>query len=213
MPEQSPRLDLFKWTCFGAAILFAGALFWMLSDLKTKLTASVDRARTTIEDAKETIAVVNGQLPLILAETKQSTQTLARLADDVELMKSIAGVNDQSNNRGVRSLALYAEELQSILAEHTEGQASVILIEEVFGSDLKEVEPTEEFLVGLNKEMLLTILPFAKSKQEILYRATYSGPPRRKPYFIKFPDQEPINLQEFLKSKHPASAELPQFEP
>lgn len=89
----------------------------------------------------------------------------------------------------------------------------MILIEEVFGSGLKKTDTAEEFLVGLNKEMVAVILPLAKSKQEILYRACHSGPPRRKPFHIQFPDEEPVTLEEFIQRYHAESAELPPYQP
>ena len=67
-------------------------------------------------------------------------------------------------------------------------------------------------ILGLNKEMIALILPVAKSKQEILYRATHSGPPRRKPFYLQFPGAEPVTLGQFIKQHHAESASLPAYE-
>ena len=60
--------------------------------------------------------------------------------------------------------------------------------------------------------MISLILPLSKSRQEVLYRATHSGPPRRKPYYIRFPDDEPVKLEEYIRRHHPESAALSAYE-
>lgn len=212
MPENSMSSGLFRWACFGAAAVFGVALLYLVWDLKRDVTASLDAAQETIGEANAAVAVVNQELPQIVKEVKRGSETLSGVAKDVELIKSVAGIQaDQT--RGVRGLAVYANEVQQVLASQTEGQNATIMIEEIFGSDLKDVESAEEFLVGLSKEMVAIILPLAKSNQEILYRVCHSSPPRRKPFFIRFGDAEPVRLEEFLKKHHPASAALPEYNP
>jgi hypothetical protein len=120
-------------------------------------------------------------------------------------------LNAEQSKEGFRGLATYADEVQKLLADETEGKGVQILKEKVIGKKLEVVEPMEEFLVGLSKEMVTLVL-LAKSKQEILYRACHSGPPRRKPFFVQFPGEEPVAMEEFLKARHPESAALPEFE-
>lgn len=202
---------MFKWACFGLAVLFGMAILALLYDLKRDVTASLETARTTASEANQAVGTVNARLPEILAEVKAGTKALSRVADDVELIRSVAGIQDETKHN-LRGLATYADEIQRVLASEAADRNAVILIEEVFGSDLKEVETLEEFLVGLNKEMVSLILPLSKSREEVLYRATYSGPPRRKPYYIRFPDAEPVKLEDFIKQHHPESAALPVYE-
>ena len=83
--------------------------------------------------------------------------------------------------------------------------------EKVIGKKLEVVESADEFLVGLSKEMVTLVL-FAKSKQEILDRACHTRRPRRTPFYLKFPNQEPVLLEAFIRANHPASAELPAIE-
>lgn len=202
---------MFKWVCFGTALLFGIALLVLLYDLKRDVTSSLETGRTAVTEANQAVATVNARLPEIVAEVRAGTETLSQVADDVELIRSIAGIRDDESRHNLRSLATYADEIQKILTTQAADRNAVILIEEVFGSDLKEVETVEEFLVGLNKEMVSLILPLSKSRQEVLYRATYSGPPRRKPYYIRFPDAEPAKLEDFIKQHHPESAALPSY--
>ena len=203
---------MFKWVCLVAALIFGTAILWIVYDLKRDVTTSIAEVQIAVKEANEAVATVNENLPAIVEEVKKGTETLSGLAQDVELIKSVAGVQNTESSRGIRSLATYADEIQTVLADETEGKEAEIWIEEVFGSDLKRRETVEEFRVGLNKEMVAIILPLAKSKQEILYRACRSGPPRRVPFFIKLPDSEPVTLEVFIKQHHEESASLPAFD-
>ncbi|MGY8768013.1 MAG: hypothetical protein ACKVH8_06195 [Pirellulales bacterium] len=209
---SKPSSNSFRWICFGTAVIFGMVLLVLIWDLKQNVNASLNQAQQTISEANEAIKVVNQKLPEIVDEVKKGTATLSSVAEDVELIKSVAGIQS-GQDRGVRSLAIYADEVQQTLIDQTADMEATILIEEIFGSDLKEVESIDEFLVGLNREMVAVILPLAKSKQEVLYRICRSSPPRRKPFFIQLGDAEPVSLEEFLKKHHPESAALPVYEP
>ncbi len=203
---------MFKWTCLSAAILFGIVILWLVYDLKRDVTASIDTANVTVAEANDVMATVNAKLPEIISEVKKGTETLSDLAEDVELIKSVAGIRNDQKDRGLRGLANYANEIQKVLAESTAEKEAMILIEKIIGTDLKEVETAEEFLVGLSREMIAIILPIARSKQEILYRTCYSMPPRRKPYYIQFSDAEPISLEAFIREHHAESALLPNYQ-
>ena len=214
MPSDSPTptSGAFRWVCFITALLFGIALLALIWDLKRGVSASLAEAQGTITEANEAIAVINEKLPQIVDEVKKGTETLSSVAADVELIKSVAGIQSDQQ-RGVRSLAIYANEIQQVLVDQTADKEATILIEEIFGSDLKEVESVDEFIVGLNREMVAIILPFAKSKQEMLHRICRSSPPRRKPFYIKIGDAEPVSLEDFFKQHHAGSATLPAYEP
>ncbi len=202
---------MFKWVCFGAAAGFGIVTLVFIYQLKTEVTSALASAESAVEDANQAVTTVNDQLPEIIAQVKTGTETLSQLAEDVELIKSVAGVSDGTSDKGIRGLATYADEMQQMLRDRTQGAGATILIQEIFGKDLKEVESIEEFLVGLNKEMFGIILPLAKSRQEILYRATHSRPPRRQPFHIRLPGQEPQRLDDFIRRHHAASASLPAY--
>jgi len=202
---------MFKWTCFASASIFGVVLLVLIVDLKRDVTRALDNANAAVTEANETVATVNGRLPEMMAEVKTGTETLAGLAEDVELIKSLAGLNAEQSKQGFRGLATYADEVQKVLVDQTEGKGVVIMKEKIVGKKLEEVESMEEFLVGLSKEMVTLVL-LAKSKEEILDRACHSRRPRRKPFYLKFPDSEPVPLEEFVRSHHPESAGLPTFE-
>ena len=195
---------MFKWTCFASGAIFGIALLVVILQLKSDVTSAVD-------EANEAVAVVNERLPEIMTEVKTGTKTLAGLAEDVELIKSLAGLSAERSKQGFRGLATYADEVQRVLVEQTEGKGVVVMKEKVIGKKLEEVESMEEFLVGLSKEMVTLVL-IAKSKQEILHKASYAGPPRRKPFHLKFPGEKAILLGSFIKKHHAESAALPNYE-
>lgn len=202
---------MFKWVCFWSAVIFGFVLLVLIVDLKRDVTKSLDTANAAVADANEAVAVVNDRLPEMIGEVKSGTETLAGLAEDVELIKSLAGLNAEQSKQGFRGLATYADEIQKLLNEQTEGKGVKVMKEKVIGKKLEEVESMEEFLVGLSKEMVTLVL-LAKSKQEILHKACYAGPPRRLPFHLKFPGEKAIPLLDFIKKHHAESAELPLYD-
>ena len=202
---------MFKWTCFVVATIFGTVLVILIVDLKRGVTKSLDTANAAVTEANTAVTTVNERLPEIIGEVKSGTETLAGLAEDVELIKSLAGLNAERSKQGFRGLATYADEVQKVLEEQTAGKGVVVMQEKVIGKKLVVVETAEEFLVGLSKEMVTLVL-LAKSKQEIFHRACHSGPPRRNPFYLKFPEQEPVLMEEFLREHHAESAGLPAFE-
>jgi uncharacterized protein (UPF0335 family) len=203
--QSSPT---FKWACLSTAIVFGLIILYLIVDLKRDVTDSLQAAQQAVTKANDALETVNGELPTIVGEVKKGTETLSGLAEDVKLLKSVVGI--EKNDRGLRGLASYADEIEQILAEATEGKDAKMKIESVIGSSLKDVESAGEFLVGLNKEIVL-ILALAKSKEEVLWRICHSGLPRRKPFYIQFADEEPVLLEAFLRETHPESSELPQY--
>ena len=92
-------------------------------------------AQAAVSDANQAVSTVNEKLPQIIVEVKKGTETLSALAEDVELIKSVAGVRSEQSERGMRGLATYADEVQKVLADQAADQGATILIEEIFGSD------------------------------------------------------------------------------
>jgi hypothetical protein len=204
------KTAMFKWSCLVGAIIVSIVLLILVADLKNDVTRALDTANAAMVEANEAVAVVNEQLPEMIGEVQTGTETLAGLAEDVELIKSLAGLNAEQSKQGFRGLATYADEIQKVLVEQTEGREVSIMREKVIGTKLEVVESMEEFLVGLSKEMVTLVL-LAKSKQEILHKACHSGPPRRKPFYLLFPGEEPVLLEEFVRKHHPESADLPTY--
>lgn len=209
MTDQEPS-SIFRWACLASACVLASVVIYLIVDLKRDVTRSLSSAEQALSKANETLATVNRELPTIVGEVKKGTGTLSQVSEDIKLLKSVVGI--EKNERGLRGLASYADEIQRVLLEYSDGKDAVILIEEVFGKDLKTVESAEEFLVGLNKEMVV-ILAVSKSKQEVLWRATRSGIPRRMPYFIQRGDEAPKKLSDVIRAMHEPSSVLPEYKP
>jgi hypothetical protein len=188
---------MFKWTCLSVAVVFGVVLLVLIVDLK--------------RDVTEPVQTINAQLPEIIGEVKSGTETLAGLAKDVELLKSLAGLGAQQSKEGFRGLATYADEVQKMLVDQTEGKGVEVLKEKLIGKKLEVVELMEEFLVGLSREMVTLVL-LAKSKEEILDKACHARRPGRKPFYLKFPGEEPVLLEDFIRMHHPESAELSKIE-
>ncbi len=207
--RQPQQNDRFKWACLGSAIIFACILMWMIADFKNKMVIALRNAENTVSQVRFSVDKVNHRMPSMLSEIHTTSRTLKGLADDVELIKEVAGVGEEAKDRGIRSLAVYVREVQDLLQQKSEDSNATVLIEEVVGSDLKEVDTLKAFLVGVNKEMLV-ILTLSNSNEETLYRICHSGI-RRKPYYIQLENEDPIKLEDYIRQHHPESRELPVF--
>lgn len=201
---------MFKWACLANAIIFGLVVLYMIHDLKRDVTGSLESAQQAVSKANVALETVNGKLPTIVSEVKKGTETLSGLAEDVKLLKSVVGI--EQDDRGLRGLANYADQVQRALGDATDGKDATIKVEAVIGKSLKDVESAGEFQVGLNKEVIY-ILAVAKSKEEVLWRVCHGSLPRRTPYYIAFPDAEPVLLDTFIRQIHPESAALPEYTP
>ena len=83
---------MFKWICLSIAVTFGVVLLVLLYELKHDMTMA-------LADANEAVVTVNDRLPEIIGEVKAGTETLAALAEDVELIKSVAGLNAEQADR------------------------------------------------------------------------------------------------------------------
>ncbi len=178
---------MFKWTCLGFALVAFLSLAWLTNDLRTHLQA--------------TAATVNDKLPEILEKTRRSSEILAALAEDVKLLRDLAGVSQQARDR---SLVRYADSLLDLLEA---ADALVGLEKKVFGSGLKETLPAKEWLVGARKEALWQSFR-CKSKQELLAHlcANLYG----SSWWIKAGDAEPQPLEDWFREHHDESRDLPK---
>ncbi len=103
-----------------------------------------DAAKAAVSNANKGLAVVNDRLPEMIDEVKTGTEALAGLAEDVELIKSLAGLNAERSKQGFRGLATYADDLQKALIERSEGKGVIVMKEKLIGKKLEEVESEEE---------------------------------------------------------------------
>ncbi|MCP3980215.1 MAG: DUF948 domain-containing protein [bacterium] len=189
---------MFKWVCYVTSVVFGVAIVFLLASLSL-------RANQALQQSNEALTTVNEELPEIVGETKQIAHTLGMLAEDVNGLKELAGVQPRD-----RSLVAYANAILDLVERETAGSAAFIGVPKTLGSGLKDVEPVAEFLVGARREA--TVLVFrAKSPQEVLHRLSHNW--SGKPLMLREEPAGAVTLEEWIRGRHSASAKLPVFEP
>ena len=115
----------FNWICYATAVVFGVAVLALIYGLKSEVTVSLDSAQMAITEANQAIGIVNEKLPDIVAAVNRGSETLSGLAEDVELIKSVAGIRGDQTDQGFRSLLNYADEIQKavlVIAFHQRRQ-------------------------------------------------------------------------------------------
>ena len=173
-----------------AVLLVALGLFgWMLNDLRVEL--------------KRSAQTVNRDLPVILTNTRQTTDTLAEVSRDIKDLRNLAGVEDAPRDR---TLVAYADGVLD-LVESQEG--AVVGTEKLIGKSLSDPLPAKEWAAGARKEAVWLTFR-AKSKRELLDRLTESK--LGSAWKIQFGDTEPVPLRDWLVENHPETAEVARDE-
>ena len=175
--------EAFKWIALVVATISLGVMIWMVNDVRQEL--------------KRTNAIVTEQLPAILANAKSVGETMARLAKDIDAMRDLAGVGAAKD----KSLAVYADSVLDFLDK----QPGQIGLQKVLGKELKELVPATDWVAGARKEALWLTFR-ASTKAELLDRLgkTKFG----SAWMYAAPNEPPITVIAFLKTKHPESAGL-----
>jgi hypothetical protein len=218
---------MFKWVCLGVAAVFLTAAGWMLNDIRLQVRKSTGIVETAgesvnenlpaiLEKSRQTTDTVSKNLPEVVAKAKASTEALAKnlprvvervdrttevladLAEDVRLLKELAGVNTAVRDK---SLVAYAN---SVLKK-VETSGGVIGLRKAFGAGLKNTRPAAEWVVGARREALFLSL-LVKSKKEMLTRLAKNKFGSH--WYIQVPDQAPVTLLDWLKENHPESKDL-----
>lgn len=174
---------VFKWVCLGLAAAAAGLVIYLLDDARREL------ARTN--------QVVHEHLPELLANARRASETMARVAKDIESLRDLAGLSAP----GDRALATYADSVLDFLEQQPGG----IGVERLLGKQLKDVIPAADWARDARKEALWLTFR-ARTRAELLERLgkTKLGAP----WYYAPPGGEPVPLIDFLKRQHPDSATL-----
>ncbi|MDB5392122.1 MAG: hypothetical protein JWM11_7768 [Planctomycetaceae bacterium] len=201
---------MFKWICLVTAIIFLGAVGWMINDVRQEIRRSIQEVHETgltineqlppvVDKIRNSADVISESLPEVVERIKKSTETLAELAEDIRQLKELVGV---SNTARDKSLVAYAD---SVLDTIDASKGSIGLKKTFGGSGLKNVLPAREWVVGARKEALfLTVV--AKSKQELLTRLVENKFGSH--WYIQLENQNPVDLIDWLKANHVATGEL-----
>ena len=167
-------------------LLVAFAWFgWMLDDLRRELKRS---ART-----------VNRDLPVILSNTRKTTDTLAEVSRDIKDLRNLAGVEDAPRDE---TLVAYADALLDLIESQ---ENAAVGTEKLIGTDLSDPLSAAEWVAGARKEAVWLTFR-AKSKRELLDRLTESK--FGSPWLIRIGDSEPVPLRDWLAENHPQTAEV-----
>ncbi|MGC1273834.1 MAG: hypothetical protein WBC44_09020 [Planctomycetaceae bacterium] len=172
--------------CAAAVLAIALVAFgWMLNDLRLEL--------------KRSAATVNRNLPVILDNTRKTTETLAEVSSDIKDLRNLAGVQETPRDE---TLVVYADTLLDLIEAQ---QNTTIGTEKLVGQSLSDPLPARDWVAGARKEAVWLTFR-AKSKRELLDRLTESK--FGSPWKIQTGDAEPIALRDWLVENHPVTAEV-----
>lgn len=166
---------MFKWSCFGLAVIAAGALGWMVNDLRTEI--------------KQATVTVNTQLPEILDKTRQTAETVAVLAEDVRQVRDLSGAANIARDK---TLVAYADRVLDMV-EASGG--SIGLKKKLLGSGLKDLTPANQWVVAARKESLWLVLR-ANSRDQLLERLCKNK--FGSAWYIQLPGVEPVPLRDWV---------------
>jgi len=176
----------------GLTVLLAVAVWfgWMLNDLRLEL--------------KRSAQTVHRDLPVILANTRKSTETLAEVSGDIKELRNLAGVEDAPRDK---TLVTYADGLLDLVEAQTGAQVGV---EKLIGKSLSDPLPAKEWVAGARKEAVWLTFR-AKSRAELLDRLTQNR--FGSEWKIQFADEPPQSLRDWLVEHHPPTTEAMAQEP
>jgi hypothetical protein len=181
-PAPIPAPRALSWLYHALAIIAFVILIFLLNDLRREF--------------HRTGETVNRHLPEILEKTRTSTETLARLSEDIRQLRDLAGATDARD----ATLAKYADELLDAIEAATDARIGV---EAIIGTGLKDARPAKEWAADARKEAVYLALT-AGTRQELLERLTKSKFGRD--WLIEErPGTTPVKLGEWLGSKFPAT--------
>ena len=177
-----------KLAAASAAAVFVVVLVvfgWLLNDLRLEL--------------KRSAATVNDNLPVILDNTRKTTETLAEVSRDIKDLRNLAGVQETPRDA---TLVTYADSVLDLIEQQ---EQAMIGTEKLVGTALSDLLPAAEWAAGARKEAVWLAFR-AKSKRELLDRLIENK--FGTPWQIQFADAEPVSLRDWLVQHHPATAEV-----
>src|SRR5687767_2087719 len=148
--SSSPAPRALGWVYHALAILALVVLIFLLNDLRREF--------------HRTGETVNRHLPEILEKTRTSTETLARLSEDIRQLRDLSGATGARD----ATLAKYADELLDAIEAAPDARIGV---EAIIGSSLKDARPAKEWTADARKEAVYLAFA-ATTRQELLDRLT-----------------------------------------
>jgi len=168
---------MFKWACLALAVVATLGLGWVVLDLRAEV--------------KQISATVNANLNEIMVNTRETTDTLAILADDIKQLRDLAGAT--AGTPRDKTLVAYADNLLDLI-EATDGVIG--LSKKMFGEGLKDIVSAQEWAIDARKEALWLTFRVT-SRAELLERLCKNK--FGSAWYIQEPDTEPILLLDWLQ--------------
>lgn len=181
-PPASAAPRALQWAYHALAIVALVVLIFLLNDLRRQFHRTGD--------------TVNEHLPEILEKTRASTETLARLSEDIRQLRDLAG----ATNARDATLAKYADELLDRIEAAGDARIGV---EAIIGSSLKDARPAREWTAEARKEAVYLAFA-AASRDELLERLTKNKFGRD--WLIQESQAAaPVKLSDWLQAKLPTT--------
>jgi len=184
---------VFKWSCFGVAVVFLAIAGWMLNDIRLEVRRAGEVARTTGE-------IVNQHLPEIVAKVKTTTDTVATLANDISQVRKLL-VGDRKPKPGEHLL----EYANSVLDKIEASGGMIGLKPLISGKGPTTPIPAQDWVVKGRREALgLAVLGVTRKQLAIeLGRNWFKAS-----WYIQPKGEKTVPLLDWLKANHPPTREL-----
>jgi hypothetical protein len=210
---------MFKWIALGCGLVVSAVLLWMVNDIRTKTTHSLETANQAVVTANQALNIVNRDLPEIASKTKATAETSAAVAGDVKALRELAGISSGAAND---SFVQYAKQIFFVIEKEAKGgkisigqpgnkpgltsglaktladKAGVpsVITDSVMGQS-KEM-PVEEWLVGARKHSIWLVLS-CNSREQVLKGITNSM--LGTPYFLELDGTKAVPLEDWVKER------------
>lgn len=200
---------MFKWLCFGLAVVFVTAILVMVNDIRVQVHRSAqvvlaaersitDNLPVIVEKTRTTADTISGSLPEVVERVQTATEVMAELAEDIRQLKELAGL---SHNPRDKNLIAYADDVLKTI----EATGGVIGVHNNIRAGLKNTKPVKDWVSGARKEALfLTLLVSTKKDMARRLAKTKLG----FNWYIQPPGKSPKPLLDWLKANHPETKQL-----
>jgi hypothetical protein len=217
---------MFKWVCLAAAVLFLVVATWMLNDLRLEIRRSAEQLQTTaqalhehlptivertrkatdvlaehlpalVEKSKKTTDTLAEHLPDIVTKVHKTTETLADLAEDINQIKKLAGIQNATRDKNLVGFA------DSVLAT-IEASGGAIGLKAPRAGLIKR-KPARDWAASARLEAVYLTATRSSKKDVVLGLAKNIVGLN---WYIQLDGKEAVPLLDWLKTNHAETREL-----
>jgi hypothetical protein len=202
---------MFKWSCFGVAVIFLAATSWMLNDIRLEVRRAGEITLTTaqtvnehlptiVDRSKQITGVVAEHLPDIVAKARTTTDTLAAVAQDLRHVREWFGFKKAAGEPDVMAYA------DGLLEKVKASGGTIGLKNPLPGSKgLVKSVSAEQWVAGAHTEAKLLNLGGVSKKTMATQLAKNKF---QFFWYIQVRGEEPVRLLDWLKANPPPTREL-----